>query len=226
MIVSFFYSYIIELMILKEWLNQQLNADYMKDILDQVSKDEAFFNVYPPKEKRYLSVELLPYDQLKVVIIGQDPYHQFGQAHGLAFSCLKHPLPPSLKNIFNAIEYNGFDVNYENGDLSRYVHQGVLLWNTYLSVIEGKPLSHKSDAYVTLTKKLIQKIVDEKSHLVFMLWGSFAQQFEPLIDKKHLVIKTSHPSPLSCYRGFLTSQQFKDANAYLIVHGKIPIDWR
>ncbi len=226
MIVSFFYSYIIELMTLIEWLNQQLKAEYMKDILDQVSKDEACFNVYPPKEKRYLSLELLPYDQLKVVIIGQDPYHQFGQAHGLAFSCLKHPLPPSLKNIFKAIESNGFDVNYENGDLSRYVHQGVLLWNTYLSVIEGKPLSHKSDAYVTLTKKLIQKIVDEKSHLVFMLWGGFAQQFEPLIDKKHLVIKTSHPSPLSSYRGFLTSQQFKDANAYLIVHGKTPIDWR
>ena len=103
------------------------------------------------------------------MIIGQDPYHQFGQAHGLAFSCLKQPLPLSLKNIFKAIESNGFDVNYKNGDLSRYVHQGVLLWNTYLSVIEGKPLSHKSDAYVTLTKKLIQKIVDEKSHLVFML---------------------------------------------------------
>lgn len=226
MIVSFFYSYIIELMTLKEWLNQQLQADYMKDILDQVSKDEACFNVYPPKEKRYLSVELLPYDQLKVVIIGQDPYHKFGQAHGLAFSCLKHPLPPSLKNIFKAIESNGFDVKYENGDLSRYVYQGVLLWNTYLSVIEGKPLSHKSDAYVTLTKNLIKKIVDEKSNVVFMLWGSFAQQFEPLINKKHLVIKTSHPSPLSSYRGFLTSQQFKDANVYLIAHDKTPIDWR
>jgi uracil-DNA glycosylase len=226
MIVSFFYSYIIELMTLKEWLNQQIKAEYMKDILDQVSKDEAFFKVYPPKEQRYLSIELLPYDQLKVVIIGQDPYHQPGQANGLAFSCQKHPLPPSLKNIFRAIEYNGFDVNHDDGDLTRYVLQGVLLWNTYLSVIEGKPLSHKSDAYVTLTKHLIKKIVNEKEHIVFLLWGSFAQQFESLIDQRHLIIKTSHPSPLSSYRGFLTSHQFKDTNAYLISHGITPIDWR
>ena len=226
MIVSFFYSYIIELMILKEWLHQQLQAEYMKDLLDQVSKDEACFNVFPPRDLRYHAIDILPYDQLKVVIIGQDPYHQHGQAHGLAFSCLKKPLPPSLKNIFKAIESNGFDVNHDDGDLSRYVYQGVLLWNTYLSVIEGKPLSHKNDAYVRLTQNLIKKIVEENSHLVFMLWGSFAQQFEPLIDKKHLVIKSSHPSPLSSYRGFLSSKQFKESNVYLIAHDKAPIDWR
>jgi len=214
------------MMRLKTWFNEELNKPYMKKTLAQIEIDDAIFNVYPPKAFRYRAIEITPYDGLKVVILGQDPYHQEGQAHGLAFSCLKKPLPPSLKNIFKAIQFNGYDVEDTNGDLSRYASQGVLLWNTYLSVIEGKPLSHQYDAYQQLTRALISKISHEKKHIVFLLWGTFAQQFESEIQGDHLIIKTSHPSPLSSYRGFLTSQQFKQTNDYLFKHHATQIEWR
>lgn len=211
---------------LKIWLNEELKKQYMQKTLVQIEKDEAVFNIYPPKALRYRALEITPYKNLKVVILGQDPYHQNGQANGLAFSCLKKPLPPSLKNIFKAIQINGYDVDDTHGDLTRYAMQGVLLWNTYLSVIEGQPLSHQEDGYKKLTKALITKISYEKKHVVFLLWGTFSQQFESDIQGDHLIIKTSHPSPLSSYRGFLTSQQFKQTNDYLLEHHSTQIDWR
>jgi uracil-DNA glycosylase len=211
---------------LKIWLDEELKKPYMKKILDQIEKDETVFNIYPPKALRYRALEITPYENLKVVILGQDPYHQNGQANGLAFSCLKKPLPPSLKNIFKAIQFNGYDVDDTQGDLTRYAMQGVLLWNTYLSVIEGQPLSHQEDGYKKLTQALITKISLEKKHVVFLLWGTFSQQFESDIQGDHLIIKTSHPSPLSSYRGFLTSQQFKQTNDYLLKHHATQIDWR
>lgn len=226
MFVSFFLYDIILVMTIKTWLNEELNKNDMKQLLARVEKDEQDFRVFPPKHLRFYALEVTPFEQLKVVVLGQDPYHQEGQANGLAFSCIKKPLPPSLKNIFKAIQNNGFEVDHNNGDLSRYAAQGVLLWNTYLSVIEGKPLSHQNEVYRLLTQSLIRKISHEHQHVVFLLWGSFAQQFEHDILGDHLIIKTSHPSPLSSYRGFLTSNQFVKANEYLRLHHKKPIDWR
>lgn len=214
------------MMTIKTWLHEEINKSYMKQLLARVEKDEQYFRVFPPKHLRYHALEVTPYDQLKVVILGQDPYHQADQANGLAFSCTNKPLPPSLKNIFKAIKNNGFEVDDHNGDLSRYATQGVLLWNTYLSVIEGKPLSHQDEAYRLLTQSLIRKISHDHQHLAFLLWGSFAQQFERDILGDHLIIKTSHPSPLSSYRGFLTSDQFVEVNEYLRLHNKKQIDWR
>ena len=213
-------------MSIKTWFYEQLHQPYMKTLLERIDQDDKVYRVFPPQHLRYQAIDITPFDQLKVVIIGQDPYHQEGQANGLAFSCLKTPLPPSLKNIFKAIDYNGYSVDHVNGDLSRYARQGVFLWNTYLSVIESKPLSHQDEAYITLTKNIIQKLSQDYQHLVFLLWGSFAQQFEHDIQGDHLVIKTSHPSPLSSYRGFLTSNQFKQTNTYLEKHHQASIDWR
>lgn len=226
MFVSFFLYYIIVIMTIQKFIKEEIKKPYMKKLLAQIEIDEQLFCVFPPKHLRLHALEVTPFEALKIVIIGQDPYHQEGQANGLAFSCLKKPLPPSLKNIFKAIKSNGFDVDENNGDLSRYAKQGVLLWNTYLSVIEGKPLSHQDDAYLLLTKSLISKISHDHQHLVFLLWGNFAQQFERDIKGEHLIIKTSHPSPLSSYRGFLTSKQFIQANDYLMMNHKKPIDWR
>jgi uracil-DNA glycosylase len=183
-------------------------------------------DTYPPKSLRFYALDMTPMDTVKVVILGQDPYHKPNQAHGLAFSSLDDKIPKSLVNIFKAVSLYQEDVDRWNADLSRWAKQGVLLWNVYLSVEKGKPLSHAIKPYEQLTQALIEYISTTQSHVVFMLWGSFAQGFKPFIKGDHLIIETVHPSPLSVYRGFYESDSFRRANMFLEMHGIKKIDWR
>lgn len=183
----------------------------------------------PPKEKRLRAFDLTPFDKTKVVILGQDPYPTKGHADGLAFSVpvTIKPLPKTLANIYR--EYSS-DLGYpipRHGDLSSWASRGVLLLNTCLSVQEGKPQSHRNIGWEMLTYEAIRKLSNEKSHLVFILWGKDAQNFKAVIDtEKHLVLEAPHPSPLACYKGFYGSKPFSKTNEYLISVGEEPIDWK
>jgi uracil-DNA glycosylase len=211
---------------MREGLHRQLR--------DQAySRDDAERQVYPPRELVFNAMRLTPFAEVKVVILGQDPYiNEFRgvpEAHGLCFSVRAGiPAPPSLKNIFKEIRdsiYDGEPREFST-DLSRWARQGVLLLNASLSVLAGQSNSHGNLGWHRLTDDIIETISRKRSHVVFMLWGSFAQKKEPLIDKrKHLVLKTSHPSPLSAHRGFLGSGVFVKCNDYLRQHGQEPIQW-
>lgn len=190
--------------------------------------------VYPLPQHVFDSMRITSLSQLKVVIIGQDPYFNSHagigpEAHGLCFSVKRGvPVPPSLRNIFQEINrsiYNGTAKEFDS-DLTRWAEQGVLLLNASLTVIAKKPNSHAGIGWHTLTDDIIHTVSQEKDHVVFMLWGSFAQKKRPLIDEaKHLVLMTSHPSPLSAHRGFLGSDVFVKCNNYLKAHSQEPIAW-
>jgi uracil-DNA glycosylase len=168
-----------------------------------------------------------PFDTVKVVILGQDPYHGKGQAHGLAFSVPDHvPIPPSLQNIYKEIKNDiGTDVP-QTGNLERWAKQGVLLLNATLTVEQGNPGSHQGRGWEVFTDAVIQKISKEKEHVVFLLWGKFAQSKSSLIDEnKHLILKAAHPSPFSAHNGFFGCHHFSKTNSYLQSHGKGPIVW-
>ena len=190
--------------------------------------------VYPPRERVFDAMRITPFDRVKVVIIGQDPYinehPQLGpEAHGLCFSVKEGiPAPPSLKNIFQEIDNSLHDgvARKVSTDLTRWAEQGVLLLNASLTVIARQSNSHANLGWHALTDNIIETISERKEHVVFMLWGSFAQKKVLLIDThKHLILKTSHPSPLSAHRGFLGSGVFVKCNKYLINKGLQPIDW-
>ena len=182
-------------------------------------------HIFPPKELVYKAFDLTPFDKVKVVILGQDPYPTKGYANGLAFSVRPDvkPLPRSLQNIFK--EYRD-DLGYpqpRNGDLTLWAERGVLLLNSVLTVEEGKPLSHRGLGWEKLTIEVVQKLSEYREGLVFLLWGKSAQEYGGLINaSKHLVYRSSHPSPLSADRGFLGSRPFSTANEFLTE----PIDWR
>lgn len=190
--------------------------------------------VYPPRPNVFDAMRVTSLDSLKVVIIGQDPYFNEHtnvgpEAHGLCFSVRQGvPVPPSLRNIFLEINrslYNNSKKNF-NSDLTRWAEQGVLLLNSSLTVIARKPNSHANLGWHQLTDDIIKTISQIKKNVVFMLWGAFAQKKSMLIDgSKHLILSTSHPSPLSAHRGFLGSDVFKKCNQYLVDHKKEPIDW-
>lgn len=204
-----------------------LMRDDVQRIIKNINKQIENSNqeIYPPKQLRFKALKETPLEQVKVVILGQDPYHGFGQANGLAFSCLKQPLPPSLKNIFKAVKMQYGHADTSSGDLTRWAKQGVLLWNVYLTVEKGKPLSHAFKSYELLTKALIETISTYQTHVVFLLWGKFAQSFGQYIKGEHLIIKTVHPSPLSVYRGFYDANVFIKTNEYLKKYNKKEIDW-
>jgi uracil-DNA glycosylase len=190
--------------------------------------------VFPPRDQVFSAMRLTPFEAVRVVIIGQDPYikeypSKGPEAHGLCFSVREGiPVPPSLKNIFKEIDsslYGGRSRKVST-DLSRWANQGVLLLNSSLTVIAGKSNSHADLGWHTLTDDIIATISLSKKHVVFLLWGSFAPKKESLIDEsKHLVLKTSHPSPLSAHRGFLGSGVFVQCNRYLVDNGYPPVDW-
>jgi len=211
----------------------------MREGLHRQLRDQAYSQgnarrpVYPPRELVFNAMRLTPFAEVKVVILGQDPYineyRGVPEAHGLCFSVREGiPAPPSLKNIFKEIEnsiYAGEPQEFSS-DLSRWASQGVLLLNASLSVLAGRSNSHADLGWHRLTDDIIETISRQRRNVVFMLWGSFAQKKEPLIDKKkHLVLKTSHPSPLSAHRGFLGSGVFVKCNDYLRQHGQEPIEW-
>ena len=189
--------------------------------------------VYPPRELVFNAMRLTPFAEVRVVILGQDPYiNEFNgvpEAHGLCFSVLEGlPVPPSLRNIFKEIQasiYGGEPQDFSS-DLSRWAEQGVLLLNAGLSVLAKRSNSHAGLGWHKLTDNIIETISGQNEHVVFMLWGAFAQKKAPLIDPgRHLVLKTSHPSPLSAHRGFLGSGVFIKCNDYLRRHGREPIAW-
>lgn len=185
-------------------------------------------NVFPPVEYLFHALSLTDFDQVKVVILGQDPYHAEGQAHGLAFSVPRGiAIPPSLANIFKELHADLGIPSSISGDLSYWAKQGVLLINSVLTVKANQAHSHKHRGWEAFTDALIKEISQSKSDVVFILWGAPAQEKIKLIDSsKHLILQSSHPSPLSAYRTFFGSRPFSKANDYLVSHNHAPIDWR
>lgn len=183
--------------------------------------------IYPPSDQIFSAFKTTPWDAVQVVILGQDPYHQAHQAHGMAFSVPKGvSIPPSLRNIYKELEQDLGLKPSQHGHLQSWAQQGVLLLNASLSVEAGKPNSHAQCGWHQFTDEVLRRLSHQKEYLVFLLWGTFAQQKESLIDgQKHLILKTSHPSPFSAHKGFLGSRPFSQTNDYLIENGKEPIDW-
>ncbi len=183
--------------------------------------------VYPPGPLIFNALNSTPFDQVKVVILGQDPYHGPGQAHGLSFSVPEGVAPPpSLVNIFKEIQADLGVAAPRHGCLQSWANQGVLLLNATLTVEQGQAGAHQKQGWETFTDKIIQQLNQQREGIVFMLWGSYAQKKGAFIDSsKHLVLKSPHPSPLSAHRGFLGNRHFSKANDYLRNLGKIPIDW-
>jgi uracil-DNA glycosylase len=183
--------------------------------------------VYPPPRSVFSAFSLCPFPAVKVVILGQDPYHGAGQAHGLSFSVPEGVrLPPSLQNIYKELRDDlGVPIK-ASGNLEHWAKQGVLLLNATLTVEAGKPGSHQKRGWEEFTDSVIRKLSDEKEHLVFILWGKYAENKGSIIDStKHLVLTAAHPSPFSAYNGFFGSKPFSASNEYLKMHGKQPIEW-
>ena len=211
----------------KEQLALEFDKEYFKSLTDFVRQEYQSTTVYPPGSYIFNAFEHCPFDKVKVVILGQDPYHEPGQAHGLSFSVQDGiPYPPSLVNIFKELESDLGKPMPSSGNLLRWADQGVLLLNATLTVRAHLAGSHQNRGWETFTDAVIHKLADNRSHLVYILWGSYAQKKGAFIDTSHnLVIKSAHPSPLAAYRGFLGSKPFSKANDYLIATGQEPIDW-
>lgn len=209
-------------------LKPLFQQDYMKELSAFVQQERQHLEIFPPQNLVFNAFRLTPFHEIKVVILGQDPYHNVGQAHGLSFSVPSGiAFPPSLRNIFAelATDIPGFQIP-NAGDLTKWAKQGVLLLNATLTVRAHQAGSHQKQGWETFTDQIIEKISAELDGVVFLLWGSYAQKKSVLIDsKKHLILKSVHPSPLSVYRGFFGSKHFSQANAYLSAKGKKPIDW-
>lgn len=211
----------------KEYLQPEFDKAYFKILTDFVRKEYKETIVYPPGNQIFNAFNLCPFDKVKVVILGQDPYHGPGQAHGLCFSVNDGvEFPPSLMNIFKEIKEDlGTDIPV-SGNLTRWGMQGVLLLNAILTVRAHQASSHQNKGWEEFTDAVIRALSKHKEHLVFMLWGKYAIQKGSIIDpKKHLVLTSVHPSPLSAYRGFFGNKHFSRANEYLVGHGEEPIDW-
>ena len=211
----------------KEHLKGEFEKDYFARLTDFVKVEYQTTTVYPPGRLIFNAFDLCPFDKVKVVIIGQDPYHGPSQAHGLCFSVNDGiPFPPSLQNIFKEIKSDiGTDVP-RSGNLTRWAQQGVLLLNSTLTVRAHQAASHAGPGWETFTDAAIRVLAEEREHLVFILWGAYAQKKGAFIDRsKHLVLSSAHPSPLSAWNGFFGNKHFSKANEYLIAHGESPIVW-
>lgn len=212
----------------REALSDEFEKPYFVTLTTTVSAlyrgDEP---VFPPQQFLFNAFTLCPFDSVNVVILGQDPYHGAGQAHGLCFSVQDGVrTPPSLHNIFKELQSDLGIPLRTSGNLTDWAQQGVLLLNTTLTVKDGLPNSHQGLGWETFTDAVIKKISDEKEHLVFLLWGAHAQKKGALIDReKHLVLEAPHPSPLSAHRGFFGCTHFSKTNEYLMKQGKKPIVW-
>jgi uracil-DNA glycosylase len=212
----------------KKVLSEEFDKEYFKKLTEFVKSEYQTATVYPPPKFIFRAFELTPFDKVKVVIIGQDPYHGKGQANGLCFAVNRGVrLPPSVQNIYKEIVTDlGRPPAYPDGDLEEWAKQGVLLLNATLTVSEKNPGSHQKRGWEEFTDAVIKKLSEEKDHLVFILWGAYAQKKGSIIDdQKHLVIKSAHPSPFSAYNGFFGSQPFSKCNNYLSLYGEEPIKW-
>lgn len=208
-------------------IQSELNKPYFQQLIHFLKEEDVKHQVLPPKEKRLACFKLTPYEEVKAVIIGQDPYHNIGQAHGLSFSVEQGDYPPSLKNIYQ--EYVD-DLKFpypKTGNLTPWAKQGVLLLNTVLTVVLHQPMSHQKKGWESFTLEVVKQLNAKEQPIVFILWGAHAQSFIPYINQqKHLIIKAPHPSPLSAHRGFFGSKPFTKTNHFLISKGISPIDWK
>lgn len=212
----------------KEKLRTEFDKDYFKELAEFVRTQYLRETIYPPPKEVFRAFDLTPYEEVKVVILGQDPYHGKGQANGLCFAVQEGmTLPPSLKNIFKELEDDlGEKLVHTSGDLSRWAKQGVLLLNATLTVQAATAGSHQGKGWEEFTDAVIEKLSEEKEHLVFILWGNYARTKGAKIDRaKHCVIESAHPSPFSAYNGFFGSKPFSKTNEYLKSVGKKEIDW-
>lgn len=209
-------------------LKDELEKEYFKDIKSFLDKSYKEKNIFPPREEIFRALELSSYSNTKVVILGQDPYYNLGQAQGLAFSVNTGvKLPPSLRNIYKELEMDLGIKPSTNGSLVLWADQGVLLLNTSLTVEEKKPNSHKNIGWQIFTDKIISILNDREEPLVFVLWGNFAKSKKSLItNSRHLIIESAHPSPLSARRGFFGSRPFSKINRFLRENNVKEIDWK
>ena len=208
-------------------LAKEFRKNYFIKLHLFILEENKKYNVYPEYKDIFNAFKLCSFKKLKVVIIGQDPYHKVGQAHGLAFSVkTKNQHPPSLKNILTELKNDININNLNNGDLSNWAKQGVLLLNSLLTVRENEPTSHQNIGWEKFTNHVIQLISDQKNNIVFLIWGKHAAEKIRYIDKaKHHILISSHPSPLSAYRGFFGSNHFSRTNNFLIEKNIKPINW-
>lgn len=210
-------------------LSGEREQQYFRNLIDFVeSERRAGKTVYPKNSEIFNALHCTPFDSVKVVILGQDPYHGPDQAHGLCFSVRPPtPAPPSLMNIFQELESDVEVKQPSHGCLESWARQGVLLLNAVLTVEEGKPGSHALRGWERFTDRVVKEINERRENVVFMLWGAYAQKKGAHVDRsKHLVLEAPHPSPLSAHRGFLGCRHFSQANGYLREHGVVPVDWR
>ena len=215
----------------REILKQELNAPYFAALSDFVEKErQGSVPIYPPQDSIFEAFKKTSCDQVKVVILGQDPYHGLGQAHGLSFSVpLGVKPPPSLRNIFKELKSDLSVETPSHGCLESWAQQGVFLLNAILTVRQSDPLSHQKQGWERFTDVVVEKLLELEQPIVFMLWGQYAQNkclHFGIENQHHLLLKAAHPSPFSAYRGFLGCRHFSKANAFLEQNGMTPIDWR
>ncbi len=212
----------------KDVLSGEFEKEYFQKLTDFVRDEyKSGKTIYPKPQNIFNAFNLCPLSDVKVVIIGQDPYHEPGQAHGLCFSVENGiDLPPSLVNIYKEIESDIGHKSKTNGDLSYWARQGVLLLNSTLTVRAHQAASHSGKGWETFTDAVIRAVSENRKNVVYLLWGSFAQKKADVVNaQQNLILKSAHPSPLSAYRGFFGNHHFSKTNEYLIAHGETPIDW-
>ncbi|WP_430817346.1 uracil-DNA glycosylase [Carboxylicivirga sp. RSCT41] len=211
----------------KQVLQPEFDKDYFKKLTEFVKSEYQSKTIYPPASQIFNAFDLCPFENTKVVILGQDPYHGPNQAHGLCFSVNKGiKMPPSLVNIYKELHTDvGIDIP-DHGNLEHWAKQGVLLLNATLTVVAHNAGSHQKQGWELFTDAVIKTVADQSENVVFLLWGAYAQKKAQLIDSsKHLVLKSVHPSPLSAHRGFFGTKHFSKANEYLQASGKEAISW-
>lgn len=211
----------------KQVLQEEFDKPYFEQLTSFVRQEYARSVIYPPARYIFNAFDHCPFDKVKVVILGQDPYHEPGQANGLCFSVAPGTqMPPSLVNIFKEIQDDLGKPFPADGDLTRWADQGVLLLNATLTVQAHYAGSHQRRGWEEFTDAVIRRLAAQREHLVFILWGSYAQQKSSFIDpSRHLVLRSAHPSPLSAYRGFFGCKHFSKANEYLVQTGQQPVEW-
>ena len=212
----------------KTYLGGEFDLPYMGQLREFLKQEKSQRKIiYPPSAEVFNAFNHVPPEKVKVVILGQDPYHGEGQAHGLSFSVPDGvAIPPSLLNIYKELESDLGLARPSHGNLTAWADQGVFLLNATLTVEQGNAGAHQGKGWETFTDKAIATINEHAEHVVFMLWGAYAQKKGAIIDtQRHLVLKAPHPSPLSAHRGFLGCQHFSQANRYLQERGRVPIDW-
>lgn len=212
----------------KKTLEEEFEKSYFEKLSSFVHEEYTKGVTYPQPKDVFRAFDLCPFNKVKVVILGQDPYHGVKQANGLCFAVHEGiALPPSLQNIFKEIESDLGLKPEKNGDLSRWAEQGVLLLNATLTVRAASPGSHQKRGWEEFTDAAIKKLSDEREHLVFILWGNYAKNKGTVINReKHLVLESAHPSPFSAYNGFFGCKHFSKANKYLEDHGLVEVDWK